>query len=229
MDFNKVAQQEYDLTKIAQPTTNMDWVRVYKQSFPPEELWSPDMLCDDVANGKKLLHITKNSAGRTLCFTLVAPFEQFIWADYIGVDKDHRSSGIGSRHVSELLKICQKHYPSSKGLFFAAESTDEPGIDPLISAIRIRRQNLWSRLGAKRTRNRGRIFTPNCVNPEAPLHIMELLWFEFPLLTPVTSNDVRSIIHKVYLDHFGFKPEMVDGMMSQFNGELADDVSQRPL
>ena len=205
---------EIALTRICAPATNMDWVRVYKESFPPEELWPVDMLCADLETGKKILHITENSAGRTICFTLIAPFEHFIWADYIGVDKEYQSRGIAFQHVSQLLKICRSQYPASKGLFFATESLSEPGIDASTLATRSRRQNLWERLGAKHTHRRERIYTPNCVDADMPLHIMELLWFE--LRDPITDNELQSVILQVYRDHFRFKTETLNNMIKQF-------------
>jgi len=207
-------QPKIDLTRICKPSINMDWVRVYEESFPPEELWPVDMLCADVETGKKVLHTTENSGGRTMCFTLIAPFEHFIWADYIGVDKEYQSRGIAFQHISELLKICRLQYPSCKGFFFATESLSEPGINASTLAVRTRRQNLWAHLGAKHTPAREQIYSPNCIDPNTPLHIMELRWFE--LHGPITSSDLQSVISQVYRDHFRFKAEMLDSMISQF-------------
>ncbi len=43
---------------------------------------------------------------------------------------------------------------------------------------------------------------------------MELLWFE--LNGPITTKNLRLVVSQVYRNHFGFKVEVVDSMISEF-------------
>ena len=203
-----------DLARICQTPTNMDWVRVYNQCFPPEEQWTVERICEQVESGIAALHTTEDSAGRVLCFTHISLFEQFLWLNYMGVDKEYR--GVGLRHGAELLRLCAKQYPCAKGIFFAIESTEAPGLDPAVQAARTRRRKLFFCIGAKHHPG-SKFFIPNCLNSSAPLET-ELLWYELPNRPPVIANDLKLVVSKIYQEHFvEFSKEMVGWMIPQFN------------
>ncbi len=200
------------LVSICQPATGLGWTRLWKECFPPEERPPLEMLLSDFASGKRLLH-TSSSSDRLVCFSVIYPFSQFIWLDYLGVDKDYRSQGIGMQHLSQILLMCKTQYHASKGLFLAIDSTVQDGIDSAIAVIRKRRLSFYMKAGAKYVQQGNRIFIPNCVTQKAPMP-GELLWFEFS--SPVDSNELRSFVSAVYLHNFQFKQDEVDSMILQF-------------
>ncbi|HEY9786385.1 MAG TPA: hypothetical protein V6D17_13340 [Candidatus Obscuribacterales bacterium] len=187
-----------------------DWVSLYQASFPAEERVDPAVLRKDIADGKRLLHRTLDSAGSLLCFSLTfVGLEEFVWLSYIATDPLQQSRGIGTMHMKELLSMLAARYSDRQGLLFEIESTN-------VEHANNRRLQFYLRLNAKRMPQGVSYLMPSFVDGGEPI-AAELLWIEFGHST-VELRTVQSAIAEVYekIYHLGPNNKVVQTVLSQF-------------
>lgn len=155
-----------------------DWSLLYESSFPLDERMPLADVQAMIASSTMLLHRTTNAAGELLCFSLVTPMSNFSLLAYIATDQTKRSSGVGSKHMKELLVVLKNTYQATHlGLFLEIESTREPNLSATEATDRRRRLAFYQRLQCKRLCGKD-YFLPSYAAGLAH-RAGELLWFEY--------------------------------------------------
>lgn len=176
-----------------------DWQTLYDTSFPADERTPKDELLKLLESGAILLHRTTNELGELLCFSIVYPMSNFALLSYIATDQTKRSSGVGSKHMKELLEILKKAYPDSLGLVLEIESTRQSNLESTEKTNRQRRLNFYVRLGAKRL---CRTYVWPSYATKGTYRLAELMWFDFD---PATIDDphLPGIVTELYTKGYG--------------------------
>lgn len=193
-----------------------DWSNLYMSAFPQDERMSLADLQAMITNKTMLLHRTTDASGALLCFSLVNPMSNFSLLAYIATDQTKRSSGVGSKHMAELLKILKNNYQSSHiGLFLEIEATNEPSITAAEVKERTRRLAFYQKLGCKRLCGKN-YFMPSYSTNVAVRH-GELLWFEYG--SPVQDDaTISGVIAEIYTRAYAIDPTHIAyvQVLSQF-------------
>jgi hypothetical protein len=177
-----------------------DWVHVYKNSFPPEEQASLEVLRQSFSEGKRLLHRTLGDDGKLTCFSIASLQVTFAWLHYLA--STNPGEGAGRFHLLELLKLLTEEHPEFRGLFFQVETPTAPGLDRETMEVRRRRINFYTRLGAKRMPREKKYVMPNFIPGEPPIPA-ELMWFEFGQ----QPADLGQVVRTMYQFTFGLGPD----------------------
>ena len=145
-----------DGSNLCQTSTGQedDWTKLYEIAFPADERSPVEDLRKLISSGSLLLHKTTNKKGELLCFSLVNVMSNFALLAYIATDTTKRSSGVGSKHMKQLIQILHASYPTFSALFLEIESTKESGLDADTLKMRTRRLAFYQRLGAKRLKQK---------------------------------------------------------------------------
>ncbi len=180
-----------------------DWQNLYDTSFPADERTPKDELLKLLESGAILLHRTTNELGELLCFSIVYPMSNFALLSYIATDQTKRSSGVGSKHMKELLEILKKAYPESLGLVLEIESTRQFNLEATEKTNRQRRLNFYVRLGAKRL---CRTYVWPSYATKGTYRLAELMWFDFE---PATIDDphLPGIVTELYIKGYGIQAD----------------------
>lgn len=204
---------------LCQPSdgSESDWSNLYTAAFPQDERMPLSDLQTMITNKTMLLHRTTDAAGNLLCFSLVNPMSNFSLLAYIATDQTRRSSGVGTKHMKQLISILQATYQATHlGLFLEIESTTEPNISAAEQTERNRRLAFYQKLGCKRLCGKD-YFMPSYAPQGAARH-GEFLWFEYGSAVPDDATIV-GIIHEIYTRAYGIAvthPVYVQ-VLSQFN------------
>jgi len=176
-----------------------DWKDLYNTSFPADERTPLEELQRLLDSGSILLHRTTNKAGELLCFSIVYPMSNFALLSYIASDSTKRSTGIGSKHMKQLLEILKSKYPEFLGLVLEIESTRQQGLEPADKTARQRRLAFYQRLGAKRL---CRTYVWPSYSQKGSYRLAELMWFDFD---PATIDDphLPGIVRELYTRGYG--------------------------
>ncbi len=178
-----------------------DWSNLYVAAFPQDERMPLTDLQTMISNKSMLLHRTTDAAGALLCFSLVNPMSNFSLLAYIATDQTKRSSGVGSKHMTELLKVLKAAYQTTHlGLFLEIESTTEPNITAAEQTERNRRLAFYQKLGCKRLCGKD-YFMPS-YSPSGPARHGEFLWFEYGSAA-LDDATVSNIISEIYTRAYG--------------------------
>ncbi len=196
-----------------------DWRRLYEAAFPADERMSLSEVQSMLDSNRLLLHRTLDDAGNLLSFSIVTPMSNFALLAYIATDQTRRSSGVGSKHMRELISIIRTRFPQNLGLFLEIESTTEVGLSLDEKVIRQRRLSFYEKLGAKRLI--GKDYLLPSYLPGTPPRQGELLWFEH---TPtsgeaqVQDKHLGPVICEIYTRGYGVSPgsEQLARVMKQF-------------
>jgi hypothetical protein len=190
-----------DGSKLCQTSTGQedDWTKLYESAFPADERSPIDELRKLISSGSMLLHKTVNKDGELLCFSLVNVMSNFALLAYIATDTTKRSSGVGSKHMKQLVQTLQAQYPTYTALFLEIESTKESGLDAEILKMRKRRLAFYQRLGAKRLKQKYGM--PSYAKKGSKAQ-GELLWIELTN-TCVFDSDLPNVITEIFLKGYG--------------------------
>jgi len=170
-----------------------------------------------ISNNTMLLHRTTNAAGELLCFSLVTPMSNFTLLAYIATDQTKRSSGVGSKHMKELIQVLKASYHQTQiGLFLEIESTKEANLSVDETTMRKRRLAFYQRLHCKRLCGKD-YFLPSYAAGVAHRH-GELLWYEFGAAVDKDST-VAQVIAEIYTRGYGISSSHATyvQVLSQFN------------
>jgi hypothetical protein len=182
------------------------WVRVYEESFPPNQRQSVAQLRELVRAGTMELDETRDQDDQIVCMTLTEVFgaaaPEFLLACYTATPPPLRSLGIGSLHRRRLVELLKFEYPHYLGLFSEIESTTEPGLDPATLQIRQRRLAFFLRLGVQRLPIDYRF--PSFHPGEPPLR-GELLWVPFAR-EELDAATLREVLRRIYIEGYGLDP-----------------------
>ncbi|HEY9713575.1 MAG TPA: hypothetical protein V6C72_08890 [Chroococcales cyanobacterium] len=192
-----------------------DWKILYESAFPLDERTPVDDLRKFFTAGNCLLHKTTNKAGELQCFSVVHLMSNFILLAYIATDTTKRSTGVGSKHMKQLIENLKKSHAGHIGLFLEIESTKEPGLDDETLKARTRRLAFYQRLGAKRLQKKYQM--PVCSGNGAARQ-GELLWLEFDSQC-VTEEAMPKVITELYEKAYGLKSDdsVVTQVVSQWS------------
>ncbi len=183
--------------------TDSDWEVLYKAAFKEDQRTPMSQLHDGVRSGQLLLHRTVETQQGLLCFTITNILPSVALLAYIATDSTKRSSGIGSKHLKQLLKSVAADHPKLLGLFAEIESTREKDIDEEAKKQRKRRLAFYQRLGFKRLQSDYRI--PS-YDVKAKDEAGELLWYEFGS-TPIGCERMAAIVKEIYTDAYHLKED----------------------
>src|SRR5581483_2605901 len=98
-------------------------------AFPASQRTPMDQLRDGIKSGQLLLHRTVDEKQGLLCFSITNILNSVALLAYLATDTTKRSSGIGSKHLRQLIAQVQTDHPSLSGLFAEIESTRAKGLD----------------------------------------------------------------------------------------------------
>jgi hypothetical protein len=190
-----------DGSKLCQTSTGQedDWTKLYESAFPADERSPIEDLRKLISSGSMLLHKTVNKDGELLCFSLVNVMSNFVLLAYIATDTTKRSSGVGSKHMKQLVQTLRAQYPTFTALFLEIESTKESGLDAEILKMRLRRLAFYQRLGAKRLKQKYGM--PSYAQKGSKAQ-GELLWIELTN-SCVFDSDLPNVITEIFLKGYG--------------------------
>lgn len=205
--------------QLCQPSNGQesDWSKLYETSFPQDERMPLADVQAMISNNTMLLHRTTNAAGELLCFSLVTPMSNFSLLAYIATDQTKRSSGVGSKHMKELIQVLKASYQQTQvGLFLEIESTREANLSVDETAMRKRRLSFYQRLHCKRLCGKD-YFLPSYAAGVAH-RAGELLWYEFGAAVDRDST-VAQVIAEIYTRGYGISSAHATyvQVLSQFN------------
>jgi len=204
--------------QLCQPSNGQesDWSKLYETAFPQDERMPLADVQVMISNNTMLLHRTTNAAGELLCFSLVTPMSNFCLLAYIATDQTKRSSGVGSKHMRELIQVLKASYHQTQiGLFLEIESTKEANLSVDETTMRKRRLAFYQRLHCKRLCGKD-YFLPSYAAGLAH-RAGELLWYEFGAAVDKDST-VAQVIAEIYTRGYGISsshPTYVQ-VLSQF-------------
>lgn len=204
---------------LCQPSNGQesDWSKLYETAFPQDERMPLADVQAMISNSTMLLHRTTNAAGELLCFSLVTPMSNFTLLAYIATDQTKRSSGVGSKHMKELIQVLKASYHQTQiGLFLEIESTKEANLSVDETTMRKRRLAFYQRLHCKRLCGKD-YFLPSYAAGVAHRH-GELLWYEFGAAVDKDST-VAQVIAEIYTRGYGISSSHATyvQVLSQFN------------
>ncbi len=205
--------------KLASPSLTgeeEDWVQVYKESFPPEEMADVDTLKQGIIAGERQLHRTLDDKGQLLCFSLIyTGFEDIVWLSYIATSPTNRSKGIGSEHLTALLRRVESEFCGRTALVLEIESPDVPGLDAEQVDTRKRRLDFYCRQNVRRMTNDKHYRMPSFVDGVDAMPA-ELLWFE--LAGATKELNMADLIPQIYSKIYGLSSNhaLVLDVMTQF-------------
>lgn len=204
---------------LCQPSNGQesDWSKLYEAAFPQDERMPLADVQAMISNNTMLLHRTTNAAGELLCFSLVTPMSNFTLLAYIATDQTKRSSGVGSKHMKELIQVLKASYHQTQiGLFLEIESTKEANLSVDETATRKRRLAFYQRLHCKRLCGK-EYFLPSYAAGVAH-RAGELLWYEFGAAVDKDST-VAQVIAEIYTRGYGISASHATyvHVLSQFN------------
>ncbi|MFA7340776.1 MAG: hypothetical protein WC028_28580 [Candidatus Obscuribacterales bacterium] len=204
---------------LCQPSNGQesDWSKLYETAFPQDERMPLADVQAMISNNTMLLHRTTNAAGELLCFSLVTPMSNFTLLAYIATDQTKRSSGVGSKHMKELIQVLKASYHQTQiGLFLEIESTKEANLSVDETTMRKRRLAFYQRLHCKRLCGKD-YFLPSYAAGVAHRH-GELLWYEFGAAVDKDST-VAQVIAEIYTRGYGISSSHATyvQVLSQFN------------
>jgi len=203
---SRVAGNFYMSTIYCKPSTGQesDWSILYESAFPLDERMPTADVQAMIAGNTMLLHRTLNSAGELLCFSLVNPMSNFSLLAYIATDTTKRSSGVGSKHMKELLIILKNTYQATHlGLFLEIESTKEASLSANEATDRKRRLAFYQRLQCKRLCGKD-YFLPS-YGQGLTHKAGELLWFEYGNAIDKDAT-ISQVIAEIYTRGYGIAP-----------------------
>jgi len=205
--------------QLCQPSNGQesDWSKLYETAFPQDERMPLADVQAMISNNTMLLHRTTNAAGELLCFSLVTPMSNFSLLAYIATDQTKRSSGVGSKHMKELIQVLKASYHQTQiGLFLEIESTKEANLSVDETTMRKRRLAFYQRLHCKRLCSKD-YFLPS-YGAGVPHRAGELLWYEFGAAVDKDST-VAQVISEIYTRGYGISSSHATyiHVMSQFN------------
>ena len=178
-----------------------DWSLLYESAFPLDERMPLADVQAMLASNTMLLHRTTNAAGELLCFSLVTPMSNFSLLAYIATDQTKRSSGVGSKHMKELLIVLKNTYQATHlGLFLEIESTKEPNLSATEATDRRRRLAFYQRLHCKRLCGKD-YFLPS-YGAGLAHRAGELLWFEYGNAVDKDAT-LAQVIAEIYTRGYG--------------------------
>lgn len=117
---------------------------IYVAAFQPSERVEPSTIEVTLLSGHRRLYTSIDCTGRTLGFALTLTLTaQSTLLEYLAVDEDHRSNGIGS----SLLRHVYRREPAGYDhqLYIEIEDPDEPQLDEHARATRRRRAEFYRR------------------------------------------------------------------------------------
>lgn len=204
--------------QLCQPSNGQesDWSKLYETAFPQDERMPLADVQAMISNNTMLLHRTTNAAGELLCFSLVTPMSNFSLLAYIATDQTKRSSGVGSKHMKELIQVLKASYHQTQiGLFLEIESTKEANLSVDETTMRKRRLAFYQRLHCKRLCSKD-YFLPS-YGAGVAHRAGELLWYEFGAAVDKDST-LAQVISEIYTRGYGISPSHATyvHVMSQF-------------
>ncbi len=190
-----------DGSKLCQLSTGQedDWTKLYETAFPADERSPIDDLRKLITGGSMLLHKTLNKSDELLCFSLVNVMSNFALLAYIATDSTKRSSGVGSKHMKQLVQTLRAQYPTYTALFLEIESTKEAGLDADTLKMRTRRLAFYQRLGAKRLKQK---YGMPSYAKKGSKAAGELLWIELSS-SCVFEADLPNVITEIFQKGYG--------------------------
>jgi len=135
---------------------------------------------------------------------------------YIATDQTKRSSGVGSKHMKELIQVLKASYHQTQiGLFLEIESTKEANLSVDETTMRKRRLAFYQRLHCKRLCSKD-YFLPS-YGAGVAHRAGELLWYEFGAAVDKDST-LAQVISEIYTRGYGISPSHATyvHVMSQF-------------
>lgn len=132
-----------------------DVVKLYEKSFPKEERQPTEDVKELIANGRIVLHTTRDAKGDLHAFSFTSLHDEtafkFANLDFIATEPGLQSKGIGSLHAKRLNELVKTERPELLGMTLEMEAVAEKGLDPEVLALRQRRATFYDRLDAPNT------------------------------------------------------------------------------
>lgn len=177
--------------------TDTEWEKLYEAAFQPFQRTPYNTLRDGMRNGQILLHTTSEETQGILCFSIVNCLNSFVLLAYIATDTTKRSTGVGSKHMKQLLTEVQAKYPTAIAMVAEIESTRDKNITEEERKDRKRRLRFYQRLGFKRLKTNYKSPSYTATADEECELIVYPYTSAFQCTT--TSNIIKEIYLKAYV------------------------------
>lgn len=181
--------------------TDTEWEKLYEAAFQPFQRTPYSTLRDGMRNGQILLHTTSEDTQGILCFSIVNCLSSFVLLAYIATDTTKRSTGVGSKHMKQLLVEVQAKCPSAIAMVAEIESTRDKNITEEERKVRTRRLRFYQRLGFKRLKT-------DYVSPSyTGTADEECELIVYPFTSTFQCTKTSEIIKEIYLEAYVLKAD----------------------
>lgn len=171
-----------------------EWEKLYEAAFQPFQRTPYSTLRDGMRSGQILLHTTSEETQGILCFSIVNCLNSFALLAYIATDTTKRSSGIGSKHMKQLLIEVQAKCPTAIAMVAEIESTRDKNITEEERKDRKRRLRFYQRLGFKRLKTDYKSPSYTTATPDEECELIV-----YPFTSSFQCTTTSDIIKEIYL------------------------------
>lgn len=142
--------EEFALINSTSSRDFKDAIKIYIESFPPNERQTVENICYKLNNKQYFMIIYKKN-NATIAFSLIYIFkdEKFALFDYMAVEKNHRNKGVGSKLFNHTCEFAFDKLKDDNSLIILEVEDPKHGNNPEENILRKRRIELYHRLGAK--------------------------------------------------------------------------------
>ena len=185
---------EFNITSDSSSTEFRDALEIYMEAFPDNErqpLAKIKYRVEHANYGLIIAQRNKSVAG----FSLLCPFTDlnFGLLDYMAVQKDQRSLGIGSKLFAKTLEFLKQDIPSS----FLLLEVEDPALSSSLERVaRLRRVRFYQKLGAKVVTNFRYLMPP--LSGNSPTNML-LTVYTGSNRVALNSQSLAHIVTAIYL------------------------------
>jgi len=208
---------KFNIVSDTSSTEFRDAMGIYSDAFPDNERQPLAKIKYRVEHGNYSLIIAqknKSVAG----FSLLCPFKDlnFSLLDYMAVQKDQSSLGIGSKLFAKTMEFLKLDIPSS---FLLLEVEDPASGGPLERVARLRRVRFYQKLGAKVLTNFRYLMPPLAGN--SPTNML-LMVYTGSNQVALNSQSLAHIVTAIYLEVY--ERDEDDQYLGQMLENLPDSI-----
>jgi len=191
-------------------------MRIYTESFPPNERHPVDTIKQRLKDDRYRLYIGK--LGHKVVFmSLLYPLKNtnFILFDYMATDRHYQNRGVGAEFVKTLIKSLGKNKPN-KYLILEVENPNYGDN----KEQRRRRLNFYKKLGAKEMKG-VRYILPALSGKDSPTEMIIMILPNYNN-GKIDGGSVKKLIYQIYKELYN--RDKNDGLLNLFINDIEDTI-----
>ncbi|MCX6776842.1 MAG: GNAT family N-acetyltransferase [Candidatus Micrarchaeota archaeon] len=191
-------------------------MRIYSESFPPNERHPVDTIKQRLKDERSQLYVGK-LGHKAVFMSLLYPLKNtnFILFDYMATDRHYQNQGVGAEFVKTLIKSLGKNKPN-KYLILEVENPNYGDN----KEQRRRRLNFYKKLGAKEMKG-VRYILPALSGEDSPTEMIILILPNYNN-GKIDGGSVKKLIYQIYKELYN--RDKNDGLLNLFINDIKDTV-----